>query len=147
MTAEEGIYPNVREAKFGAGGRVGVTTGGKPFKRPTLIWVGAKPYEVVYDHDALALIGQQRGQRLLGFTTSHDLIITLDHTVKEPIIRDTLAHEILHGLWLDAGLNEFHDATEEQIVNALAPRLVLLLRSNPDFVDYLTFSLEAEAEE
>jgi hypothetical protein len=51
--------------------------------------------------------------------------------------RDTLVHEILHGLVRVIGLN-LRDSLEERIVGTLSPVLLDLLRSNPEVVAYLT---------
>lgn len=51
--------------------------------------------------------------------------------------RDTLLHEILHGLLDVAGLMRDEDEREESIVHALSPLLLDALRRNPRLVSYL----------
>ena len=47
---------------------------------------------------------------------------------------DTLLHECLHAIWCQARRNK---DDEEEIVSALAPRILSLLRDNPKLVSFL----------
>lgn len=52
--------------------------------------------------------------------------------------RDTLLHELLHGLWSEMGLSEeVKDEHEETIVRRLGTALLYVLRANPELMDYL----------
>ena len=42
----------------------------------------------------------------------------------------TLLHEILHGIWYNAGIDEQYDDAEEEIVGKLAKGLYMVLQDN-----------------
>ncbi|KKL51030.1 hypothetical protein LCGC14_2299560 [marine sediment metagenome] len=106
-------------------------------ERPAQIWIGAKPFSVIYDKDVLDRHNGRDRQDRIGRTDTRGLEITIDPTLAEQIIRDTLLHECLHAVWIDAGLDEMESLTEEQIVNTLTPRLVSMMRVNPELMDYM----------
>jgi len=57
--------------------------------------------------------------------------------------RHILTHEALHGLWEHAGMTAAGgslEVFEEQVVTALARRLVVFLRDNPAFVSFVAGS-------
>jgi len=110
--------------------------------RPTEIWVGAKPYQVVYDKAAMDAESVKREHRLLGLSQHTNLRIIINNEVPEQILRDTLIHEMLHCLWIDAGMDELESLTEEQIISCLAPRLVSVLRVNPELLKYVGMATE-----
>ena len=71
------------------------------------------------------------------FPTKHLIFVSPDQDVQSR--REIILHELLHALW---ALNGFHEIGrlarhEEQVVTALAPQLLTLLRENPNLVDYL----------
>lgn len=108
-------------------------------KRPDLIWVGALPYAVTYDHDAIRIAAANMQKDIVGHSQHHTLQITVDNDVAEQVIRDTLLHEVLHCIWNDAGMVAL-EMTEEGIISCLTPRLVSVLRVNPELVAYLVCS-------
>lgn len=115
--------------------------------RPTLVWIGAKPFLIEYDKAVLdGHNGRDRKDRM-GRTDMRDLEITIDHTLAEQVIRDTLLHECLHAVWIDAGLDEMENLTEEQIINTIAPRLVSMMRVNPELMEYMLYSTDEEDKE
>lgn len=61
----------------------------------------------------------------------------------EDYARHIVTHECLHGMWEHAGLTAAGgplELIEEQVVTALAWRLVAFLRANPQLIAYLTRS-------
>lgn len=53
--------------------------------------------------------------------------------------RYALLHESLHFCWERSGLGEqYSDATEESIISGLSGWLMVLLRENPDLVEFVT---------
>lgn len=54
---------------------------------------------------------------------------------------DTVLHEILHGVYGNAGLSPIND--EEQICSAISTGLLQVLRDNPGLVTWLTKALRA----
>lgn len=54
------------------------------------------------------------------------------------MLRGVLMHESLHGVWERALGDRYSEATEEVIVDYLAPWILDMLRRNPDLVEFLT---------
>ena len=108
-------------------------------KRPTQVWVGARPYSIEYDHDKIII--KYGGERLLGVSNHHNLTILIDDDVAEQTIRDTLWHEIMHCIWSDAGMKDL-TMTEEDMVGLVTPRLVSMMRVNPDVMAYMLWSTD-----
>lgn len=109
--------------------------------RPSLIWVGALPYTVTYSHEKIMLKSAERNLSLLGNTDNHSLEIIVDDDPQEQVIRDTLLHEVMHCIWNESGIGDL-EMTEENIVGCITPRLVSVLRINPELVAYLTFTTD-----
>lgn len=55
-------------------------------------------------------------------------IISLEPEISPSKMREIFAHEVLHGMFHEAGLRNVED--EEEIVTALGPVLAMLLRDN-----------------
>jgi hypothetical protein len=55
---------------------------------------------------------------------------------------DTMLHEVLHGVYGNAGLGPM--SQEEQVVSAIATGLTQVLRDNPKLVAWLTKALRAK---
>jgi hypothetical protein len=89
------------------------------------------------DHDGTRRTADN-GHR--GATYAERLEIVVDATLPDSLLRDTVAHELLHALWDMADLvtEDLDPAQVERIVAHLAPRLVDMLADNPELVDYLT---------
>lgn len=55
--------------------------------------------------------------------------------------RDTVLHEVLHGIVAQAGslqAMDFTDDMEENLILLMTPWLLMVLQDNPDLVEYLT---------
>lgn len=53
--------------------------------------------------------------------------------------RDTLLHEILHGVWSEMGISEdVKEEQEETVVRRLGTGLLYVLRHNPELLELLT---------
>lgn len=53
--------------------------------------------------------------------------------------RDTVLHEALHAVWTQTALDRKYDEeAEEEAIWQLSPRILALLRDNPELVEYLT---------
>lgn len=85
----------------------------------------------------IATASRKEGEPLYGLY--HDGEIILDPGVRQQ--SDTLLHEILHALISKTGLAEqggiLHGEAEEQMVQALTPLLLHVLRENPALVRFL----------
>lgn len=68
--------------------------------------------------------------------------IELNTIAPNPIhAADTVIHEVLHGLYGNAGLGPM--CQEEQVVSVLSTGLVQVLRDNPKLVAWLTKALKS----
>jgi len=106
---------------------------------PESITLGPHTWTVRTDHDTATYLRDQ-GQR--GTTDVCTHTIRLDAEGLGPgALRETVLHEAIHTAWHTAGLDaEGNPADEhqEQVITALAPQLLHLLRANPGLVGYLT---------
>ncbi len=77
-----------------------------------------------------------------GLSSSDMVSISIASGMEKLAERDTLLHESLHMCLMQNGmkpkLEGFEKGLEEQIVAALTPRLLSLLRDNPKFLVWLT---------
>lgn len=60
-------------------------------------------------------------------------LIEVYHPQDDQQMKDTLLHEILHACLFEVGRG-----AQEEVVGALAPVLLYVLRKNPKLVEYLT---------
>ncbi|KKL69757.1 hypothetical protein LCGC14_2111710 [marine sediment metagenome] len=112
-------------------------------KRPSLVWIGARPYTIEYSHDKIMIKCGEERKALLGTSNHHNLTVLIDDGVAEQTIRDTLWHEIMHLVWYDAGTGDM-SMNEEEIVGTLTPRLVSMMRVNPEVMTYMLRSTDAQ---
>lgn len=107
-------------------------------KRPEVIWVGAFPFKIYFDHVKLAVMTADDGVKAaVGACNADKLEIVIDERLPEPRQRDVLIHEVLHAMWAFSGIRNADELTEEFVVDALSADLLYVLRVNPDFVEYL----------
>jgi hypothetical protein len=109
-------------------------------KRPTKVLVGGLVYRVKYDEASLKAAKARELEDLNGHCANDQLLITVDGSMAEPNVREILLHEILHACHWAAGapltlMKE--DDPEEGLVRVLSPRLMGVLRNNPDVLEYL----------
>lgn len=65
--------------------------------------------------------------------------IYIDAQLGETVEKETLLHEAMHGLWSQTELDKkYTDKDEERVIFTLAPRILALLRENPEFTEWLT---------
>ena len=114
-------------------------------KRPTQVWIGAHLYSIEYDHEKMMVKCGAERKSLLGVSNHHDLFILVDDDVAEQVIRDVLWHEIMHCIWAECGMQDL-DMSEEDIIGLMTPRLVSMMRVNPDVMAYMLWSTD-DAEE
>lgn len=104
---------------------------------PETITLGPHAWQVLTDHDTANYL---RHDNARGTTDAQSLTIRVDvDGLAATAVRETLLHEALHACWETSGLAA-HEVAEhtEQVITALAPQLLHLLRANPDLVAYLT---------
>jgi hypothetical protein len=84
----------------------------------------------------------EEGRILFGQYTALG-VIELSTIAPNPVhAADTVIHEVLHGLYGNAGLGPM--CQEEQVVSALSTGLVQVFRDNPKLVAWLTKALRAK---
>ena len=66
--------------------------------------------------------------------------IYIDPEISKDFQKETLLHEVLHGILDDAHIDKIIKNEEllEDFVSALAPRLIQVLNDNKNLIDYLT---------
>lgn len=74
--------------------------------------------------------------KLYGETDRVGAKILLQPDVADTLKSDTLMHEIIHAVWLAAGI-QMDEKEEEDIVARIAPLLLMTLRENPSILTYL----------
>lgn len=104
-------------------------------KVPTELHLGPHAYEVRSDSDTARLL---RDENAKGDSRPDWHLIRLDLDHPHTANAETLLHEALHCVWHQTPLTVEHDGAEEQVVTAMAPLILELLRSNPDLVAFLT---------
>lgn len=103
---------------------------------PDRVKLGPYRIEVKYDHDAM-VAASANGAYLADTST-----ILLQDVCSRDVERDTVLHELLHAVWKMSVLHldypdDEQDSKGEAIIQTLAPRILELLRRNPDLVRYL----------
>ena len=105
--------------------------------RPKKIRLLSDDIPIVWSATAIAEASRKEGEPLYGLY--HDGQIVIDPAVRH--LRDTLLHETLHALFAQTGLSENNGPlsgdNEEQVVRALTPLLLHLLRENKNLIQFL----------
>lgn len=83
------------------------------------------------------------GQGLVdGTIDQSNQLIYIDSSLAKGMQRETSLHEILHGIFLASNLTfrleNIDPDLEEEIIRALSPALLALIRSNPQMVKFWT---------
>lgn len=103
-------------------------------KPPRHVDIGPYRYRVVVDGAAIDRKSVEFEHALDGKFDGHNQTLTISPALGFDGVRDTLLHEILHGVLVPLELNE---TKEERVVLFLAPALLDLLRRNGDLVAFL----------
>jgi hypothetical protein len=105
--------------------------------RPSKLRLLSTDIPIVWSAAAIAEASRKEGEALYGLY--HDGQIVIDPNIRH--LRDTLLHEALHAVIAQTGLSEsgapLHGDSEEQVVRALTPMLLHLLRENPKLIQFL----------
>lgn len=106
--------------------------------RPERVFIGPFQFDILWSTNELKLAAEQPGN-YLGLTDQRSSRIWIADDQAPVVERDTLLHEILHGIIATFGAPlDLDRAEEERIVATLAPVLLGVLRENPLLVSYLT---------
>jgi hypothetical protein len=105
-------------------------------KAPRNILIGHAYYTVKYDKHL------SENSEAIGLTGPETQRILLDPQVGADVERETLLHELIHAICFQAGLRlegEPFQKTkvEEKVVWTVAPKILELLRDNPELVEFL----------
>jgi len=99
-------------------------------KRPKRVRVGNHDFDYLYGTI------EADDRYVYGRMNPRHTQILIDDSNAESQIRDTVLHETLHAIWSDAP-HILDSETEEQVVRALTPGLLSVMRENPKLVAYL----------
>lgn len=102
---------------------------------PESIQVGPYPYTV----KIVERLRSDSGEKLAGHARHGQGIIEIDSEQSAICMRETLLHEVLHGVCSTVGLwDEKQTYTEESFIRCVTAMLLDTLRRNPALVEYLT---------
>jgi hypothetical protein len=102
---------------------------------PASVQIGARRYSISQDADAVRATEHRiQSSGIYGAIDHRDLSIVLAPDQAEGQLRDTLLHEVLHGVMAITG-GGVDD--EEELVLRITPTLLDTLRRNPELVTYL----------
>lgn len=111
----------------------------QPVTIPDRLTLGPHQWQVRTDHDTTTYLRDQ-GQRGTTDVCTHTIRVDADG-LGPGAARETLLHEAIHACFHTAGLDAEGSAANEhaeQVITALAPQLLHLLRANPTLLTYLT---------
>lgn len=99
---------------------------------PDKVRIGAIDYDVKLADNMTPNSGNENGI-VLGEIVYRKALIYLSPDQNPQVMRQTLMHEIAHGILHQAG----HYENDEAIVTALGYGLTALIRGNPDLIRYI----------
>lgn len=110
------------------------------FPRSLKIW-GHK-YKVVQQKDPRIYDGVNNPP-VLGFFSGNEQLICVKKALekKPPQQAEILLHEVLHGVAYHSNVFEGMRDKEEHVVDTLATGIILILKDNPDLIEYFKESL------
>lgn len=81
-------------------------------------------------------VSTPEGADAYGVTNHRDTTMTISRRNAPSQIRDTVFHEVLHAVINDGPAGLDHE-TEEQLIRAVTPALLGVLRNNPQLLEFL----------
>jgi hypothetical protein len=99
-------------------------------KLPTIIKIGVHEYELIHMDPEVA-----EEKEVFGLCNRMTLKISVRSDLPDSGFAETLEHEINHGCWYAASLDE--EETEEQVVLRLTPMLMMVRRDNPEIYAWI----------
>ncbi len=101
---------------------------------PAAVIVGPHVYRIAATRKAERKLTADGNLGMCDTTTSTILVMPGQSPTQ---LADTLLHEIIHAAFDQTPLRQGNTGTEEEIVSALTPILLGVLRNNPEFVELL----------
>ena len=106
-------------------------------KRPKRLLISPHWYEVKTDPDLSTKGG------VVGTCMTDTQVILIDDQLGSTTEIETVTHEGLHGAWHQTGLaKNYTDEQEEEVIWSLTPRIIAMLRDNPEYVMWLMEGVE-----
>ena|ERR1051325_1486693 len=103
-------------------------------RAPKRIQISPFEYKVLYDNDRV----KEHDADGIHVRLKQEIAVGSDQAPE--MERDSVLHEAIHACFAQTPMFENSDEGykhEERIVQSLTPRLLALLRNNPEFVEYL----------
>jgi hypothetical protein len=105
---------------------------GRRWRPPKYVKILHKWFKITFDPD-LTRIADAAG--VCGPDTQD---VRIDGQLGRDTERETVLHELMHGIWNLTLLDRIYtEDQEEQVIWSLAPLLLTMLRDNPALVEYL----------
>lgn len=104
-------------------------------KRPKRVKIGSFEYKIIYEK----LLGEVPAS---GMTSSGTTTLFLNPNQSKQQLKDTLIHEILHGLWKQTSLlvrfpDESDDSPGELIIQDLSAMIYSFIRDNREAIAWI----------
>lgn len=103
-------------------------------KPPACVLIGHAYFNIQFDPHL------NEDSEAVGLTGPETQRILIDPKLGPDVERETVLHECLHGIYFQAGLRLeqwSRDKIEEKIIWSMAPRILELLKDNPELTEYL----------
>lgn len=102
--------------------------------RPTAFLIGSYRYVIKWSNKKTEL---KTGDSTVGVSYAGQQKVFMRDDAGHQVERETLVHEALHCMILQALPTEFGEKQEERVVAGLAPRILDFILLNPDVMTYL----------
>lgn len=104
-------------------------------KPPTTVEIGPHTYTFEYSSPV------REGEEFLdGRIDYKDQVITIDSKLKPSMMKQTVLHEVLHGVFFNTAVYPFPDRkklTEHDAIHHVEAGLFQVIRNNPDLMKWL----------
>lgn len=94
-------------------------------------------YAIVFC-DQIENVSEDANEQVLGNIRFSDGLIQIRNEMSKDVTRQTLVHEILHGVFQHLGIEQ-----QETQIDTLATAIYVLIRDNPLVIEYLSSSQRA----
>jgi hypothetical protein len=113
--------------------------GPEPAALPDRVQIGPYEYRLEFDEAEIHRVNRGTGRHFAGQIRYHDGRIIIQPAQPDNRVRETVLHEVLHGILDMTGLDgDILRANAEPFITRFSPVLLDVLRRNPALVAYLT---------